>query len=107
MQNKILEAYLKLRSQLDAFSFDRLNVVIIAQPRSFNKLMAELNGNIRRDFDVDCYYIPLASRWTPILIDNKLPENVEFQIMTQKDYERIEQEKMLDRFYKMFERQWY
>ena len=104
MQNKILEAYLKLRSQLDAFSFDKLNVVIIMQPKSFQELRVELNGDIRVDYDIECRYIQLANKWTPILIDNSLPENVEFQIMTQKDYERIEQEKMLDKFYKMFER---
>ena len=41
-------------------------------------------------------------RKTPIVIRTDLPENVEFVIQSQKDYERQEQERLLDKFFRMF-----
>ena len=37
-----------------------------------------------------------------LLINNELSEEVEFQIMTQEDYERMEKEKLFIKFDKMF-----
>ena len=48
----------------------------------------------------------LCGRKTPLLIDYELPDTVEFQIMTQDDYERLEKEKLFRRLDDMFFRGW-
>ena len=44
----------------------------------------------------------LVGRATPVIINDELPEEVEFQMMTQQEYERMEKEEMFRRFDKMF-----
>ena len=103
VMNNIINAYFELRTKLEDSMFVELNVVIKMHPKIFAELLSELNGDIRRSIDNDCYFITLCGRKTPILIFRELPEQVEFQIMTQKDYEREEREKLMIRFNQMFE----
>ena len=52
--------------------------------------------------DIECYFIDLFGRETPVLINRDMPEHIEFQIMTQQDYERQEKDILYKKFDKMF-----
>ena len=103
VMNNIINAYFDLRSKLEDSMFWKLNVVIKIQPKIFSELLSELHGEIGRTIDNDCYFISLCGRKTPILITRELPEQVEFQMMTQRDYERQEKEMLMTKFNQMFE----
>jgi hypothetical protein len=104
MKNKIVEAFMKLRQTLldsTVHYRDLYKVIIVMTPKAFCELRAE-EPFIECNKKVECYYVELHGNKIPIVIDYQLPENVEFQIMHQKDYERIEKEKLLDKFYELF-----
>lgn len=98
----IIDAYIKLRDAIDISTFKRFNIIIIMNPKTFLEFRNELHYGCRADKDIECYFVDIFGRETPVLIDRELPEEIEFQIMTQQDYERIEKEKMFERFNKMF-----
>ncbi len=98
----IIDAYIKLRDKVDISTFKRFNVIILMHPKIFLELREEYPYGIRRDKDIECYFVNIFGRETPILINRDLPEEVEFQIMTQQDYERLEKEKLYNKFDKMF-----
>ena len=100
MKNKIVECY--MRQQLLENDYKNLKVVIIMTPKAFCELRSE-EPFIECNRDIECYFIQLCGGRTPIKINNELPENVEFQIMQQKDYERLEQERILTELSKMFD----
>lgn len=104
MKEKIIEAYLKHRqSLLDNYSRpENFNVVIRIRPEKFWDLVKEFQNSVERDIEAECHFIGLPGRKTPVIIDDNLPENVEFIIQSQKDYEREENEKQLKKFFKMF-----
>ena len=91
----IIDAYIKLRDKVDISPFNRFNVVIIMHPKTFLEFRNELPYGCRVDNDIECYFVYIFGRETPVLIDIELPEEINFQIMTQQDYERIEKEKRL------------
>lgn len=98
----LIDAYIKLRDEHDIDIFKRFNVVITMNPKTFIKFNEEQHYGTRRDSDYRFYYTYLCNSKTPIIISNELPGIVEFTIQTQQDYERVEKEKMFERFNKMF-----
>jgi hypothetical protein len=106
MKDKIIEAYEKLRfSMKDTMLFEKFNVVIQITPKAYCELRAEGNEMIRyinTDFIEEIHFLNLFGEKTPLIINNSLPENVEFIIQTQKDYERLEHKKLIERLNKMF-----
>lgn len=107
IRDKIVETYFEYRKALlDNYAHpENFNVVIRIHPEKFFDLIKEIQENntyFERDVEAGCHFIALAGRKTPIIIDNDLPENTEFIIQSQKDYEREEQEKQLKKFFKMF-----
>ena len=98
----IIDAYVQLRDKVDVSRLERFNIVILMQPKTFIELRSELNGDIKRDKDLGVNFIYIFGRATPVIINDELPEDVEFQMMTQQDYERMEKEEMFRRFDKMF-----
>lgn len=102
VMKNLIDTYLELRRKIDVSLLRNFNVIIIMQPKIFMELREELNGDIRKEKNINCYFIQFCGQKTPILIDYELPKEVEFQIMTQRDYERIEKEKMIERLNKMF-----
>ena len=98
----LIDAYMELRDKHNIDIFKRFNVVITMHPKTFIKFRKEQRYGITRDSDYEVYYIYLCNSKTPIIISYELPENIEFTIQTQKDYERLEKEKMFERFNKMF-----
>lgn len=103
IRNSILEAYYEYRQHIiESFKNPKyLQVVIIISLKEMSELLDE-ERYIERDRIADCHYTSMFGRKTPIIIRNDLPENVEFIIQGQKDYERQEQERLLDKFYRMF-----
>lgn len=84
---------------------ENFNVIIRLLPEKFLELIKEANENkvyFERNIEAECFFIELLGRKTPVIIDNDLPENTEFIIQSQKDYEREEHEKQLKKFFKMF-----
>lgn len=102
ISKNLMNAYIDLRDKCDISTFKRFNVIVIMQPKVVWELMSELPYGMQRDKDIDCHFIELCGHKTPLLISNELPKEVEFQIMTQEDYERIEKEKLFMKFDKMF-----
>ena len=98
----IIDAYIKLRDKVDISAFERFNVIILMHPKTFLELRAEYPYGIRMDKDIECHFVNIFGRETPILINRDLPEEVEFQMMTQQDYERLEKEELYKRFDKLF-----
>lgn len=101
----IINAYYELRNKLDISMLCDLNVIIIMQPKVFLEFRNELDGLIygKKYENFICYSIKLCGRQTPIKIDDELPKEVEFIIMTQKDYEIQEKEKLMTTLNKMFQ----
>ena len=100
----IIDAYIKLRNIFDISVFNSFNVIIIMSPKTFLELKNELPYGciVDKTLEEGCYFVELFGRMTPVLINRELPEETEFQMMTQQDYERREKEKMFERFNKMF-----
>lgn len=106
MIDKIIEAYSKLRFKMtNEGLYEKFNIVIKMTPKSYCKLRLEANemiSYINTDVIENIHFINLFGLKTPVIIDENLPENVEFIIQTQKDYERLEQQKLFERLNKMF-----
>ncbi len=102
-KNDIIEAYYKYRQNIinRYENPEYLQVVIIITPKAMSELLAG-ERYIECNPKDDCYYTSMFGRKTPIIIRADLPENVEFVIQSQKDYERQEQERLLDKFFRMF-----
>ena len=78
-----------------------MQVVLRMTPKAFIEIRS--NKELRIFNNYEFFYIELLGRKTPIIIENDLPENVEFIIQSQKDYERQEQQKLFNKFYRMFD----
>lgn len=102
INTNLMNAYIELRNKCEISTFKRFNVIILMHPKVFYELMGELPYGMQVDPELNCHFIELCGHKTPLLIERDLPENVEFQIMTQEDYERIEKEKLFTKFDKMF-----
>ena len=102
LRDKIIEAYYKYRENAleRLVNPAHLQVVIRIKPGEFLKLRAE---GVTFFYNNICHYIELLGRKTPIIIEDDLPKEVEFIMESQKDYEMHEQQKLLNRFYTMFE----
>lgn len=98
----IINGYIKLRTEVDITTYSRFNIIIIMHPKAFLELRNELPYGMRVDNDIECYFIDLFGRETPVLINRDMPEHIEFQIMTQQEYERQEKEILYKKFDKMF-----
>lgn len=105
IKNKLTKAYIKYRQNvLDNYErVSHLNVIIIMHP----KIMAILSAEEREIFRINIpdeyiFFIELCGTKTPVILDNTLPDDTEFIIKSQKDYEREEIEKMYKKFNKIF-----
>lgn len=96
----ITKAYIEYRQKiLDSFmNAENLNVVIIMRPKTFVQLKDE---EIIYNYD-NMYFVYLCGRKTPIMIEKDLPNETEFIIQSQAEYERKEQNKLWERMNKMF-----
>lgn len=106
IKNKLIEAYIKYRQNvLDNYkSVSHLNVVIIMHPKTMAELSAEESELFRVNIPNEYVaFINLCGRKTPIILDNILPDDTDFIIKSQKDYEREEIEKIYSKFNKIFE----
>ena len=98
MQYKIVKAYLNLVEQINDYD---MNFIILIHPKAFLQLEKELKTGMYSKNGV--YYVILMGKKVPIIINTEIPDKVNFTIMTQKDYERAEQEHLLKRFKEVFE----
>lgn len=105
IKSKLTEAYIKYRQNiLDNYeSVSHLNVIIIIHPRTMSELEAEERRLFRVNIpDEYLAFVELCGMKTPVIIDDRLPDNIEFMIKSQKDYEREEIEKLYNKFNKIF-----
>lgn len=94
---KITEAYFYLQKQTSKSFLKRIQIVVILNKKSLEKLQQETH--IYKLEDV--YYIDAPYR-TPIIISESLPENIEIEVFTREDFERLEREKLENKISKMF-----
>ncbi len=109
MFKKIEDAVFGLLEKIDPFKqyMQNDNVVIIISRASFLKLQADIARDnhvhvINRMANFNYYFIHMLGKRIPIVIDYSLPQNIEFQVMRQSDYERMEEERLTERFAQMF-----
>lgn len=102
IKNKIVESYYRYRENIirNYENPKYLQVVIQMKPKTFFKLVNETTVFNTGEY----YYVELCGRKTPIIINDKLEEQTEFIIQSRFDYERQEREKLMEKFYKMFDR---
>lgn len=103
IRDKIIEAYYTYRQGIIERRENpkHLRVVVILTPKAMSELLNE-EKYIECDRRAECHYTSMFGRRTPLIIRNDLPENVEFIIQSQEEYERQEKERMLDKFIRMF-----
>lgn len=102
--NKLIDMYLELRTKTDINYFRDLQVVILMTPKSFNNFAGDNSREFILERNLPEYvFINLCGTKAPIIIDNTLPNNIEIQMITRQEYERIEKEKMMKRIVEMFE----
>lgn len=101
MREKIIDTYYEYRQKIIERYEDpkHLKVVIIMRPESMQELIKEERFV---DFGPEVYYTSMIGKKTPIVIRTDLPEDVEFAIQSQAEYEKQEKMKLLDKFYDMF-----
>lgn len=111
MLNRLCDAIFKLRQLAYSdrfFNTDDMKIIVIVSPYAMNTLRAELKFTQCIYYKkVDNYtsvtFFELFGQKIPFILDNTLSKDVEFQVMFRKDYERIEKEKLTEKFYKIFD----
>lgn len=98
----IIDAYIKLRDTIGISEYKKFNVIILMHPKVFLELQAEFPFGIRRDKDIECYFVSIFGSEVPILIRRDIPEEMEFQMMTQQDYERLREKELYKELNTMF-----
>ena len=100
--DNIIETYYKYREMVigEYKNPKHLQVVIKITPRAFTEIRAHENIVIFKNNGI--FYIELLGRKTPIIIKDNLPNNVEFIMQSQIEYEREEQQKLFYKFNEMF-----
>ena len=86
--------------------YNKAQVVLIISPKAYYELRAELNDKakyMKSCFNENIDYFSILGNKVPVIIDESLPENIDFIFQYREDYERLEQQKLFKRFYKMFE----
>lgn len=110
MKEKIFKAYLDLAEKYLANNYydEKVMVVIRMNPSAFSQMMARERNDytigtdwIPGGFD-DVLFVNLCGIKMPMILDNSVPEDIGFILQHRKDYERLEIQKLHDRFYKMF-----
>lgn len=111
MLNRLCDAIFKLRQLAYSnrfFNTDDMKIIVIVSPYAMNTLRAELKSTQCIYYkEIDKYtrvtFFGLFGQKIPFILDNTLPKDVEFQVMFRKDYERIEKEKLIEKFCKIFD----
>lgn len=112
IKDRIVEQYIQIREKwLEANYLHRnLQVVIRMKTSTYAQMVMECCKD--RDIYMPEFYdsefpniqfTRLCGVKTPIVLDDKLPEEVECTIQLRADYERLEKEKLYERFIKMFD----
>lgn len=108
MIENLIEAVYKMYTQYDDISYCKRKpeIVMICTPKAYCEIRGKISDKIRYERDIPNYHIPILEIIgirIPVIIRNDMPENVEFQLMYRKEYERLEQEEMYKRIIAMFE----
>jgi len=83
MLNKLIEAILEIREK---FNDEEHNFVVLMRPDVYFKIKEELGGN--EDIKT------IAGCNVSIVIQSDIPEEINFSIFTQKDYERMAEQEI-------------
>lgn len=86
--------------------YNKAQVVLIISPKSYWETRTEQNDKViylKSNYDINIDYFSILGNKVPVIIDESLPENIYFIFQYREDYERLEQQKLFKRFYKMFE----
>lgn len=111
MLNRLCDAVFELRQLAYSdryFNTDDMKIIVIVSPHAMNTLRAELKSTQyiyykKVDKNIGVTFFELFGQKIPFILDNTLSKDVTFQVMFRKDYERIEKEKLIEKFYKIFD----
>lgn len=83
MLNKLIEAILEIREK---FNDEEHNFVVLMRPDIYFKIREELGGDEGIKTIAGCNVL--------MVVQSDIPENINFSIFTQKDYERMAEQEI-------------
>lgn len=102
IKSNIIKAYFDLRNKCNICTYQTFKVVIIIQPSELYKLLADPSVMLFNNVQEHFHFINLFGK-TPVIMDDTLPKEIMFKIITQNEYERIELDKLYSKFARMFD----
>lgn len=111
IKDRIVDEYMKMRDAWEEEYLypNKFQVVIRMKPSTYAEMVVQCHhgDTFMPEFLVseyrDIMYTRLCGLKTPIILDVELAEEVEFTIQPRDIYERLEKEKLYERFIKMFD----
>lgn len=102
IKSNIIRTYFGLRNKNNILPYQTLKVVIIIHPTALYKLLSDQSVMLFNDIRNEYEWINLLGFKTPVIIDNTIPEDNMFKMLTQKEYEKIELDKIYSKLARMF-----
>lgn len=106
MSEQIVKAYTNLADKLPEMGYEKkVQVIIKMRAGAYIQLMSEMNGAVRTYFLEELpelTFVELYGLQTPIIIDNTIPEDIDFAMQLREDYERDAHVNLSNRLFKMF-----
>lgn len=87
------------------FSMDTPKIVLICSPKYYCELRNNYNDKIyyeQSDYKFRIEFLRICGLKVPVIVTNEMKKDVEYILMLKKDYERLEKEKLYERFDVMF-----
>lgn len=106
ISEKMVEAYLNLADKLPGMGYEeKVQVIIKMRGGSYVKFMSENDNEVRTYFLDELpefTFVDLCGLRTPIVIDNTIPDDIEFVMQLKEDYVRIAFQELNNKLNKMF-----
>ena len=102
IKSNIIRTYFELRNKNNILPYQTFKVVIIIHPSVLCKLLSDQSVILFNDVRNDYEWINLFGFKTPVIIDNTIPKDNMFKMLTQKEYEKIELDKIYSKLATMF-----
>ena len=105
--NQIVEAYIKIHDEFYSNNpWDKFETVLRMSPKGFNMFMAE---RYETHYGHTLFNDGCGNQWaeiygapTPIVIDERIPEDILFMIQSREEYEKQERRELEEKIIRMF-----
>lgn len=102
IKSNIIRTYFELRNKNNILPYQTFKIVIIIHPSAFCKLLSDQSIMLFNDVRNNYEWINLFGFKTPVIIDDTIPIDSMFKMLTQKEYEKIELDKVYSKLAIMF-----